>query len=75
MITLTLQQNKAYQFIVSYMQENQTQTGPSYQEIADHLGLASKSGAHRLVHGLVARGRLIKVEGKHRAYEINGDAQ
>lgn len=75
MITLTPQQNEVYQFIVSYMQENQSEIGPSYQEIANHLGHASRSGAHRLVHGLVARGRLIKVVGKHRAYEINGDAQ
>ena len=32
---------------------------PSYGEIADHFGLASKSGAHRLVWGLVERELII----------------
>lgn len=30
--------------------------GPTYQEIADHIGLASKSGAHRMVESLEAQG-------------------
>lgn len=29
---------------------------PSYNELKDYLGLASKSGVHRLVHALAERG-------------------
>lgn len=31
---------------------------PSFKEIGDALGLASKSGVHRLIHGLAERGHI-----------------
>ena len=44
---------------------------PSFAEIADHLGLASKSGAHRLIRGLVERGLLIApIPGRARSMRI-----
>lgn len=39
---------------------------PTLDMIAQRCGLASRSGAHRLVEGLVAAGRLRKVEGDGR---------
>jgi len=34
---------------------------PSYQEIAEGVGLTSKSGVHRHVHGLIERGKIQNV--------------
>lgn len=36
---------------------------PSYAEMAAHIGAASKSGVHRLVHGLAAQGCIILPDG------------
>jgi SOS-response transcriptional repressor LexA len=36
---------------------------PTYREIAQHLGLKSKSGVHRHVHGLIKRGALTVLPG------------
>jgi SOS-response transcriptional repressor LexA len=49
--------------------------GPSYDEIRRGLGLKSKAGVHRLVHGLVERGFLEapKTEagtGRHRGLRV-----
>lgn len=68
MITLTKRQKDAYDFIKSYA--NEAGFGPSYEEIATGLGLASKSGVHRLVYGLVDRGMLIKHQGVARGYSF-----
>jgi len=43
---------------------------PTYQEIADFAGLASKSGAYRLVNCLEARGYVRRTPGGARAMEI-----
>lgn len=43
---------------------------PSYDELMAELGLNSKSGIHRLVTGLEARGAIRRVPGKARAIEI-----
>lgn len=68
---MTNRQRDALRFIRAYLRENEI--GPSYEEICVALGLKSKSGAHRLVHGLVAEGRLrLRADaksGKHRTIE------
>ena len=46
-----------------------TRVPPSYQEIADALGVASKSGVHRLVGALVDRGYL-KKEGRNSVMRV-----
>ena len=51
---LTSKQMKCLTFIMDYIDEKLV--APSYDEIKDGLGLASKSGVHRLVQGLVDRG-------------------
>ena len=61
MITLPQRQKNAYDFTKSYASTNGC--GPSYEEISTGLGLASKSGVHRLVYGLVDRGLLVKHTG------------
>lgn len=68
MITLTKRQKDAFDFIKSYVSTNGY--GPSYEEISTGLGLASKSGVHRLVYGLAERGLLIKHHGVARGYSF-----
>jgi SOS-response transcriptional repressor LexA len=55
---MTAQQKRLLDFI----REQVTRTGisPSYDEMMRHMGLRSKSGIHRLVHGLIARGHLCR---------------
>ena len=53
---VTRRQNAVLEFVTKYCAEHGH--SPSYQEIADALGIASKSGVKRLIDGLVERGRL-----------------
>ena len=64
---LTEGQSSALAFVTGY----QTAKGfaPSYREIADALGV-SKSGVHRLVHGLISRGALSMIPGGARSIAI-----
>lgn len=44
-----------------YLQDYMAASGgvpPSFDEICEHLGVVSRSAAHRLVHGLAERGYL-----------------
>lgn len=43
---------------------------PSYDELAEKLGLRSKSGIHRLVISLEERGLVRRLPGRARALEI-----
>lgn len=43
---------------------------PSFDEMKDHLGLASKSGIHRLITGLVERGFLERLPNRARALNV-----
>lgn len=59
--------------LLSYVVAHQAANGgasPSYQEIADALGLASKSSVARLVKSLIERGRLRKINGRDRCLEV-----
>ena len=48
---------------------------PSFEEMAEHLGLASKSGVHRLVTALEARGHIQRDGRRARAIRLtSGDA-
>ena len=53
---VTRRQNAVLEFIGRYCAEHGH--SPSYQEIADAVVIASKSGVKRLIDGLVERGRL-----------------
>ncbi|MFV1539439.1 hypothetical protein VWZ63_00735 [Phaeobacter sp. JH207A] len=50
---LTARQAQCLAFIKQQLRGG---VSPSYDEIADHMGLASKHGAHHYVHMLVKRG-------------------
>lgn len=65
---LTPHQAKAKTFIQAYSEANGY--SPSYQEITDHLGLASRSGAHRVLTELVDRGHLRRKHRSARSLEV-----
>lgn len=65
---LTRRQNDLMAFIEEYLERNGSP--PSYQEMADHLGLASKSGVHRLVHALVERGHITLLPDRARSITL-----
>ena len=44
--------------------------GPSYEEMAEGLGIVSKSGVSRLVHSLARQGRITIDPGLHRSIDI-----
>ena len=66
--TLTERQAEAKAFIVDYIARNGN--APSYNEIADALGLSSKSGVHRLMQGLIDRGHIRTIPNSARAIEV-----
>lgn len=45
---------------------------PSYQQIADHLGIASKGRVCRMVDDLVSRGRIVRVPRRQRSLRLAG---
>lgn len=53
---MTPKQSKVLEFVASYCEKHGY--SPSYQEIGEAVGIASKSGVKRLVDALVERGRL-----------------
>lgn len=53
---LTPREREALQFVRSYIERHGRP--PAYSQIAEALGIASKSGAHRLVHSLAKRGAI-----------------
>lgn len=66
---MTLAQAKALGFLHSY-QETHGGASPSYAEIGKALGLASKSGVHRLMYGLADRGAIRVMPGRARSITI-----
>ncbi len=71
---LTTQQQKAYQFIRQFILRNGQ--APLLPEIAQGLGIRSKSHASRYVQALVEQGLLEFVPGRHRGIRlINSDKE
>ncbi len=58
--------------LLRFLDAEQTQTGitPSYEEIRQALGLKSKSGVHRLITELEARGVVARSKGRSRTLTI-----
>jgi repressor LexA len=67
-IMLTRKQSELLEFLVKHSEEHDVP--PSYDEMRDALGLASKSGIHRLVSGLEERGHIRRLANRARAIEI-----
>jgi repressor LexA len=68
MIGLTPRQSRALAFIKTYASAKGY--APTFDEIAGGLGLSGRSGVHRIVAGLEARGAIRRISGRARAIEI-----
>jgi|TARA_Y100000361_G_C10977150_1_gene247070 repressor LexA len=66
---LTPRQKKLFDFIKSYMKKEPV--APSYEEMMRAAGLRSKSGVHKIVLNLEARGWLTRLPGKNRSIRIS----
>jgi repressor LexA len=64
---LTPKQAELLRFLDDRDRSGQT---PSYDEMAAHMKLASKSGIHRLIDGLEERGRIRRGPGRVRNIEV-----
>jgi repressor LexA len=62
---MTKRQKQLLDFIMKFWEENGY--SPSYEEMAEGLGIASKSNVHRLVYSLVNRGFLKNHPNKSRS--------
>ena len=65
---LTRKQSQLLTYLSDHMQQHDVP--PSFDEMRDALGLASKSGVHRLVSGLEERGYIRRLANRARAIEI-----
>jgi repressor LexA len=65
---LTRKQSELLAYLKAHMQEHDVP--PSFDEMRGALGLASKSGVHRLVSGLEERGYIRRLANRARAIEI-----
>ena len=65
---LTRKQSELLSYLSDHMQQHDVP--PSFDEMRDALGLASKSGVHRLVSGLEERGYIRRLANRARAIEI-----
>ena len=65
---LTRKQSELLTYLSDHMQQHDVP--PSFDEMRDALGLASKSGVHRLVSGLEERGYIRRLPNRARAIEI-----
>ena len=65
---LTRKQSELLTYLSDHMQQHNVP--PSFDEMRDSLGLASKSGVHRLVSGLEERGYIRRLANRARAIEI-----
>jgi SOS-response transcriptional repressor LexA len=68
MIGLTRKQSAALDFVQGRLRE--TGIPPSFQEIADALGLKSKSGVHRLLSALERDGYIRRIKRRARCMEV-----
>ena len=65
---LTIKQRELLNFLKYY--EHKHQASPSFDEMRQAIGLASKSGIHRLISGLEERGFIRRLANRARAIEI-----
>ena len=65
---LTVRQRDLLDFLKTYIEREGV--APSFDEMQAGLGLASKSGVHRLVDALVERGCIKRIKNRARAIEI-----
>jgi Fe2+ or Zn2+ uptake regulation protein len=68
-MSVTRRQRDLYQFIKDYTEANNG-VAPSFDEMKEHTGLASKSGIHRLLTALEERGLIRRMANRARAIVI-----
>lgn len=69
MIGLTRRQRELLTYIQRYM-ASRDGIAPSFEEMTKAMGLASKSGIHRLIEALVDRGHLQRLPNKARSITL-----
>jgi hypothetical protein len=68
-VSLTKRQKELFNFINEYMRAHDG-AAPSFNEMFEYMGLASKGGIHRLLTGLQERGAIRRLPNRARAIEI-----
>jgi SOS-response transcriptional repressor LexA len=67
-LSFTRKQDKLLAFIKERLAEGKV--APSYEEMAEHMGYASKGNVHRLLIGLEERGAIRRLPFRARAIEV-----
>lgn len=70
MISPTRRERELLDFLTA---EQRKGIAPSLEEMARHMRLASKSGAHRLLSGLESKGLIRRLQRRARAIEVMPD--
>ena len=65
---MTRRQKQLLDFIIQYQKDNGTT--PSYQEMAEGIGIKSKSTVCWMMRNLKEQGFVTHIDGKHRAIEV-----
>lgn len=65
---MTAMQKKVFDYINQYWEENGY--SPSYDDIADALGISSRSNVHRVIYALIERGFIENLPGKARSLKV-----
>jgi repressor LexA len=64
--SLTPKQSELLAYIRAYIAQNNG-VAPSFDEMRDAMGIAAKSGIHRMIDGLQARGYVSRMKGQARS--------
>lgn len=67
-VGLTAHQKRVLEYLAAFVAENGI--APTYDQIVAHLGLASKSGVHRVIHELEERGAIQRLPNRARSITI-----
>ena len=59
--------------LLDFLREQEGEVSPSFDEMREALGLASKSGIHRLVKGLEDRGYVNRIPNRKRTIRLVWD--
>jgi len=62
---MTPREHQMLAFVRTYVAEHEY--SPAYDDIREHLGLASKSGVHRMVQSLIEQGHLSATSRRNRS--------
>ena len=65
---LTTKQHGLYTFIVAHIRQHGV--APTHDEMANAMGLASKSGVTRMLNGMEKRGYIRRMKGLRQAIEV-----